>query len=127
MDLLPILLLVFLAPVVPAVLLGLRARRSLRAREEHRRASEELTHRQLTELRGQQDEIAAAVRQIEERLARHLEPRLSVLERAARLDALAGELEQGVERGRLGAETAHLLTLEIARLRVDNAATDGAY
>ncbi len=127
LDLLPIPLLAFLAAAVPAALLGLRLRRAWRAREEHRRASAELTHRQLTELRAQQNEIVGLVRQSEERLTREVEPRLLVLERGVRLDALALELEQGLERGRIGTETARQLRLEIARLRVDNAGNDGAY
>ncbi|MFN7963645.1 MAG: hypothetical protein U0002_20455 [Thermoanaerobaculia bacterium] len=112
-----------LLAVVAFVLLALagawasnRARRALQARYQTLLSAVELTQRQLTELRSQQDQIALRAARLEERLDSRLEPLLVGLARRADLIESRAELVQALASGKVSAETAAHLEAELTRL-----------
>ncbi len=101
-----------------------RARKALQARYQTLLAAVELTQRQLTELRSQQDQIALRAARLEERLDSRLEPLLAGLARRADLVESRAELVQALATGKVSAETAARLEAELARLGAELAERD---
>lgn len=110
--------------VLAAALLAAAGARRVKARYRELLEAVQVVQRQLSELRGRQDELTTRVAAIDERLAQRLEPAVERLARGRLAAETAAAVERAAAAGRLSAETAARLSGALAEL-AEEAAADG--